>query len=253
MATETPLPPFRQQFDRAQEPYSARNALGITFDVTAVTARFNSAVQQVITSSGTYTPTSGMKFAIIECVGGGGGGGAVAGTAGNTYVGGGGGAGGYSRVRVTAAQVGASQTVTIGAGGNGGAAGSNNGSPGGDTSVGSLCVAKGGSGGGFCSVASGAAGGLGGVAGTGDLSSPGAPGGTGFYNATANSIFARTGIGGSSIWGGGGRGNVAGATDGEAAPGVGGGGGGALTTSASNFAGGNGKAGAAVITEFIGT
>ena len=56
---------------------------------TAATARTNLAtvgkvVVQTFTSSGTYTPTSGMLYAIIECVGGGGGaGGCANSTAGN--------------------------------------------------------------------------------------------------------------------------------------------------------------------------
>src|SRR6186713_630583 len=101
--------------------------------------------KKVFTSSTTYTPTSNMVHCIIECVGGGGGGGgAIISAAIGQYTGGGGGAGGYSRTYATAAMIGASQTVTIGAAGAGGAAGANNGTAGGSTSVGTLCIAGGG-------------------------------------------------------------------------------------------------------------
>src|SRR6185369_12790577 len=105
--------------------------------------RIGKVLKQIFTSSGTYTPTTGMLYCIVECVGGGGGGGGVTGTASQIYQGGGGGSGGYSRLIASAATIGASQTVTIGAAGTAGASGSNNGGAGGDTSVGSLCIGKG--------------------------------------------------------------------------------------------------------------
>src|SRR5262249_43216748 len=98
------------------------------------------------TANGTYTPTAGMLYVIFECLGGGGGGGGVVGSATASRGGGGGGSGSYSRVAVSAAQVtgdGGTEAITIGPGGNGGAAGANNGSAGTDTSVGSRCVGKG--------------------------------------------------------------------------------------------------------------
>jgi hypothetical protein len=108
--------------------------------------------KQVFAASGTYTPSANMLHCIIECVGGGG----SAGTSGSIYGGGGGGSGAYSRLLATAATIGASQTVTIGAAGTGGATGANNGTAGGDTSVGTLCIGKGGAfGGGGSSASSG--------------------------------------------------------------------------------------------------
>jgi len=68
------VPPFRRDFDMASDPYTARNALGITFDPSTVTGRFNKVNVQVFTSNGTFTPSTGMKYCIIEAVGGGGGG-----------------------------------------------------------------------------------------------------------------------------------------------------------------------------------
>src|SRR5215475_9778188 len=74
--------------------------------------------QKVFTTSGTYTPTPGMRSCIVECIGGGGGGGGgYAPAANQTMNGGGGGGGGYSRKFLTATQVGMSQVVTVGAGG----------------------------------------------------------------------------------------------------------------------------------------
>jgi len=44
-----------------------------TFQTISVTGAFDQVHIQVFTSSGTYTPTSGMKYCTIEVVGGGGG------------------------------------------------------------------------------------------------------------------------------------------------------------------------------------
>jgi hypothetical protein len=84
-------------------------------------------------SSGTFTKDPLSTYAIVEMVGGGGQGGYGFGSAGaNTaYVGMGGGSGGYAKVLLTAAQIGASQFVTVG-------------SPGGSSLFGSLATAGGG-------------------------------------------------------------------------------------------------------------
>jgi hypothetical protein len=92
------------------------------------------------TSSGTYTPSSTLKFAIVECWGSGGG-------APWGYDGAGaGGGGGYGCSILSAAQIGASQTVTIGTGGAGSTTTSGNGSGGGSTTFGSLITCGGGGG-----------------------------------------------------------------------------------------------------------
>jgi hypothetical protein len=91
-----------------------------------------------ITSSGTFTRDTLSRYIELEIIGGGGGGGAPAGTtAGENHCGTGGNSGSYARVQLTAAQIGASQAVTIGAGGASGAAGS-------ATSFGALVSAAGG-------------------------------------------------------------------------------------------------------------
>lgn len=208
--------------------------------------------KQTFTGSGTYTPSAGLLYAMLESVGGGGGGGSAAGTVASLYSGGGGGSGGYSRTVSTAATIGGSQTVTIGAAGAGGASGSNNGSAGGDTSVGALCIGKGGSGGLYGSALQVSAGGAGGVAGTGDTVAAGIPGCPGFYS-TSTSVAFPSGNGASSFFGGGAVGlYVPGAaTAGNNAGAYGAGGSGASTSNiGANAAGGNGSAGYVFITEF---
>lgn len=211
--------------------------------------------KQIFTADGTYTPSTGMLYAIVECVGGGGGGGGVAGTVLQIYAAGGGGGGNYSRAVVTAATIGASKAVVIGAGGAGGAAGANDGSAGSDTTLGAtICVGKGGSGGFQAATTSNPArGGSGGIAGTGDFTVPGQPGFGGVYSTT-NNIFTAFNAGGSSLLGPGALapqplsgGAVAGTA---ATPNTGGGGAGATSNAASNAAGGNGGSGIMFVTEF---
>ncbi len=209
-------------------------------------------VVQKFTVSGTYTPTSGMLHCIIECVGGGGGGGGLANSsAGSGNSSGGGGAGSYSRTYSTAAAVGASKTVTIGAAGSAGSSvGPTSGGAGGDTSVGTLCIGKGGGGG---TNGPNGAGGSGGVAGTGDVTTTGMSGGNG-SNQAVTTVTTRSPFGGSSVLGGGGNEGVSAgnAVGGTPATGFGGGGGGAASQNAAGgAAGGGGGGGLVIITEFI--
>jgi len=89
-------------------------------------------IQIFSSGSGTYTPTSGMGHIIVEMVGGGGGGGGVSNA--NAYaIANGGNAGTYMKFMMTAAQVGASKTYTVGAAANGGSAGNNAGTNGNNT------------------------------------------------------------------------------------------------------------------------
>lgn len=208
-------------------------------------------VVQTFGASGTYTPTSGMKYCTIECWGGGGAGGGVASSAATSAVAGGGGAGSYSRKTSTAATIGASQTVTCGAGGTAGAAGNNPGGNGGDTSVGSICIGKGGTGGSGAAVSTASAGGAGGVAGTGDITGTGMPGGSGPTSITTATGSANGGNGGSTLIGGGGAGAISSGTGGTATGNGSGGGGAAQYNNAGAAAGGAGKIGYVVITEFL--
>lgn len=211
---------------------------------------------QVITSTGTYTPTTGMLYCIIQIVGGGGAGGGCAATSGSQFSGGSGGSGGETAIGFySAATIGASQSVTIGAGGTPGAAGANAGGNGGTTSVGALITAANGSGGGgggaqgTGSTVLGPSGG--GVISPGTGGSyrfSGGSGGNGIVSPVANIING--GAGGLSSLSGGGGSTLNSA--GFAAVGYGGGGSAASrTTSGAAAAGGAGTAGVAIVTEFI--
>lgn len=225
-------------------------------DVLAVVPALSLVIRiQTFAASGTYTPNANMVGAIIEGVGGGGGGASLVSAASTGFYAGGGGAGGYSRKAVTRAQVGASQVVTIGAGGAGSTSGSvATAGNGGDTSVGALMIAKGGTGGATIPGAgSYDVGGAGGVVGTGDVSMPGEKGGPAAQFTNASFVGAAGGWGGSSQWSG--RATTAPAT---AAPvagtaGIansGSGGGAAYCLNTSNAAGGAGGTGFVVVTEF---
>lgn len=211
---------------------------------------------QKFTASGTYTPTSGMLYCTIECLGGGGGGGGAAGTAGGIFSGCGGGSGVRAiKYFVTAATIGASQTVTIGAAGTAGSAGANAGGAGGNTSVGAICIANGGTGGGGGSTGTGPAGSSGATVGTGDIVAPGSCCLPGVYSNGVITPAQTGGAGGNSVYGAGGNPTLSlGSSTGAAGLGFGSGGGGGLAANtASTFAGGAGTAGLVIITEFFGT
>lgn len=219
-------------------------------------ARLFSIVSQVFTSTGTYTPTTGMLYCIIEAVGGGGGGGGCATTtSAQVSAASSGGAGGYGRKVFSAATIGASQAVTIGAAGAGGTAGANNGNTGGNTTVGALLTANGGVLGvaGAAGLVAVGIGGVGGTATSGDINIQGQSGGNAYayYNTYGNSMVS---AGGSSPFGAGGQSSVtsSGQVAGQAALGNGGGGsGGICGTSGTQQAGGAGTKGIVVVTEYI--
>jgi hypothetical protein len=219
---------------------------------------------QVFSTAGstTYTPTAGMVNCIIETLGAGAGAGGVGTAASNYYAGSGGGSGAYSRAFKTAAQVGASQNVTVGAKGTGSS--NANGTAGGDSFVGanlaaSLCGAKGGSGGLRVNAAVGAAplGGAGGLAsgGVGDVKAGGNAGGPGIYIALPTFVIqTASGFGGSSCFGGAPSGVVwtvtSGATAGTNAAAYGSGGSGAAGNDSGSAKGGDGSDGIVIITEY---
>ena len=212
---------------------------------------FTSIVRQVFTSTGTYTPTAGMLYCDIEVVGGGGGGGAGQTSVGVASAGGGGGGGGYARGIFSAATIGGSQSVTVGASGSGGAAGNNNGVQGGTTSVGSLISATGGFGGVvgvLIGIGIGGDGGAGGVGSNGNFQTTGSPGLFGFNPGT----LSVCGGGGGNSYFGGGAPQVRGTSAGGNGTSYGGGGSGAaIKNGDSQLAGGNGSKGVVIITEYI--
>jgi len=218
---------------------------------------FTSVAIQAFSTSGTYTPTTGMDYCIVEIVGGGGGGGGAAATGGaQASFGAGGGAGEIARSVFSAATIGASQAVTIGAAGaaNSGATGG----AGGNSSLGALISANGGSGGitagaSNFNIQPGAAGGTGGSGGT--FAAQGVTGTDGFANPGGG--VGWSGAGGSSPYGSGGQritydavsGNNA---TGNSATGFGSGGGGGMNSQLQTAtSGGAGTAGYILITEYI--
>jgi hypothetical protein len=211
--------------------------------------------KQIFITSGTYTPSAGMIYAQIEGCGGGGGGGGTTGTASQLYAGGGGGSGSYSRLLVTAATIGASKSVTIGALGSGGAAGNNNGTAGGDTCVGgaacttNLFVAKGGGGGGFSNSATLGAAGVGGVTGTGDFLISGNGGGGGIF-FSAGTLSMTSFPGGASAYGGAAPGVSGNGSAASANSCAGGSGGQSFNAAPATASGGNGGTGVIYITEY---
>jgi hypothetical protein len=226
----------------------ATNAAG------TIASRAFSINRQVFTSSGTYTPSTGMLYCDVQIVGGGGGGGGTAATSATIVsAAGGGGAGGYAQGRFSAATIGVS-TVTIGAAGAAGAAGNNSGGTGGTSSVGALISATGGigGGGGSATAFSLSSGGAGGVGSGGDFATTGQPGGWGFSAITVGTFELNlSGFGGSSFFGGGAI--QASNSAGVAANSAGGGGSGAsaANVSAAAQAGGAGFKGIVIVTEYI--
>lgn len=220
-----------------------------------VSDSFNKIVVQTFTSNGTYTPTTGMKYCMIEIVGGGGGSGG-SGTAGPDEVSSsaGGGGGGYARKTVTSATIGVSQVVTIGAGGTAGAAGAGTGGTGGTTSVGAIVTATGGTGGLFGAVATPGLlytnpGTAGGVGSSGDININGSPGGGSIAIGTGTN--ALSGFGGSSYFGGGAHSVQQGHTAIAGLSYGGGAAGGANNINTGQIAGAAGADGVVIITEYI--
>lgn len=202
----------------------------------------------------TYTPSSGLLYAdVYVTAGGGGGGGAQAGAAPQAAAAGGGGSGSTSIVYgMTAATIGASQSVTIGDGGAGGTAGANDGSTGGASSFGALITTNGGAGGKAGTSISSAAiprlGGAGGAAGSGG--SVNITGGGGMYGlANGVSTVLCSGGGGNSFWGAGVVG-VSTSAAGTAGTVYGSGGAGAGATATTDRAGGKGAVGLILVVEY---
>jgi len=165
-----------------------------------------------------------------------GGSGAGGGGGGANFSNGGGGGGGYSKKRILQAAMGATENVTVGAGGPVGGSGA--GSPGGTTSFGAHFSATGGNGGDTNSSTVGQSnGGVGGIGVGGDINLQGQPG-------SPNISSAGGGNGGAMAMGGGGARGVFNAGNGLSAAtrrGGGGAGGGSNSTPNLGGAGGNGE------------
>lgn len=114
----------------------------------AITAAYGKVVRRLYTSGATWTKPTGLVKVVVTVVGaGGGGGGAATGNAAIYHIGGPGAGGGIAVSEVLAASLGATETITIGAGGTAGSTGGSSGGVGGTTSFGAHAVATGGPGG----------------------------------------------------------------------------------------------------------
>lgn len=217
---------------------------------------------QSFTTSGTYTPHARLIFCTVRMVGPGGGGGGGDATAGRYGAGAGGGGGEYAEGIFSAATIGASQAVTIGAVGAAGNNTGGNGGTGGTSSLGALITAVGGSGGtgsgsnNFTDKEiTGGAGGTGGTGGT--LRIPGGPGGTSimfrYDSDAAGTLLDRqfSGGGGVSVLGCGAVGFPDGDNAGTTGQNYGSGGSGAISTDTSGSNGGVGGASIIIITEHL--
>lgn len=102
-------------------------------------------IQTFTSGSGTYTPTPGMKYALVYVIGAGGGSGSSpATTSAQTSASPGGASGSWAYVKLLAPEIGASQPYIVGVGGAAGVSGA--GSDGGASSFGSLISCPGGKG-----------------------------------------------------------------------------------------------------------
>lgn len=203
-------------------------------------------VYEVGDSPATWTKPAGLKYVIVEVQAGGGGGG---GSTVSNRRGGGGGGGGYSKKCILDSSLGATETVTTGAGGTGSA--STTGGTGGTSSFGSHCSATGGAGGECDSSTS--AGGAGGTGSGGDVNLSGQSGDGGAVFSATDDIY-KVGSGGDSYFGYGGNeaqfmGGTS-STNGNAGGLYGGGASGSGNQNGPDTTGKNGGAGIVIVTEY---
>ena len=215
--------------------------------VTAISSGASSASgvnRQIFKSSGNFIVPAGITQFLSKTQAGGGGGGGT-GNTGNNNAGGGGGAGGYAEDLATGQVPGTSIPVTVGAGGNGGSGSGSgsDGSNGGNSSVGGLCVATGGQGGKKANLGINGNPGVGGIGTVGDFLIPGK---TGTFGDQAN-LIGGTGADAPLGWGLGGLPGVGTDDAGNDATGYGSGGGGASSDNGSGHSGGDGADGYVII------
>lgn len=196
------------------------------------------------TSNATWTKPPGLKYIIVEMVGGGGGGSGTGSTRGNSGSGGGG--GGYSKKLIPELLLQSVEIVTVGIGGSGGNSNGNPGTDGSNSSFGNHCFATGGKTGLVIAFSNGQ-GGAGGSGILGDININGGGGAGG--GALGNTGIGITGgSGGSSFFGS----NAPGSgldSDGLNGNQFGGGGGGGSYIISNRKGGGRGGDGVVIITE----
>jgi hypothetical protein len=201
-------------------------------------------------NTATWTKPDGLRYVVVEVqAAGGAGGGAATTDAAQSSAGSGGQGGGYARSIIAAADLGATVTVTVGAGGTASTGGG--GGTGGTSSFGAHVSATGGAGGSVVAASSATGYGHGADASqsfTGQIRITGGGGGAGGRGGTQGCLG---GTGGNSYLGTGGGGKGGPAATGAAGKGYGGGGGGATNVlSSSAKAGGAGAQGIVIVTEY---
>ena len=205
---------------------------------------------QIFTATGTWTKPSGTSAVDAEVIGGGGGSSGADADASEWLVGGGGGGGGYSR-KFISASLGATEAVTVGAGGAAGTAANGAGGNGATSSFGAHLSATGGTGGSASS--SGPATtvhiGTGRTAGVGSGGDLNISGGSAGIAIRTGSIGTRGGPGGGTPLAG-----IAAPADSDAAAGVAGkfpgGGAAGASSSGAAFAGAAGAAGVVIVRSY---
>tara|TARA_R110000868_G_scaffold121883_1_gene323326 strand:- start:4093 stop:5754 length:1662 start_codon:yes stop_codon:yes gene_type:complete len=212
---------------------------------------------QIFTSSGTYTPTAGMVYCEVTLVGGGAGG-ANTNSGGSTAVAyGGGGGGGAATIiaNFSAADIGASQSFTIGGGGGGNSNGGNSVF----NYIGGNITAGGGNSTNTSNGGSGGSASLSGPVTAIGINGQGGGAAFGLVIPVVNIAAVMSGAGGSSYFGGGGAGlygtgsaSTPHSSNGNGAIGYGGGGGGSWVAGTGGVSGGSGFGGVCVIKEYIG-
>lgn len=237
-------------FATADNAGGTQAAVGGSWDImlhSATGSSLSPTKRTVFSAGGTWTKSAGAKVVLVELYGAGGGGGGGIKTASATANSGGGagGGGGFKAGRFDATALGATETVTVGAAGTGGAT-TVAGGAGGNSSFGSWLTAYGGGGGapGQSAATSGGGGGAGasGAGGTAATTAGGAAGGIGGVAGATGSV----GVGNTAFGcggGGGGCSNAGVATAGGGfalGGGAGGGGGGGVTTTPGTNNGGPG-------------
>jgi hypothetical protein len=202
----------------------------------------------ILTGSGTYTPTAGIKSFLVTAIGAGGGSGGVAFSATKGRCSGGGGSGSWAQKLYTT--IAASYSFACGTGGTAGTNAPGAGGNGGATTFDTLS-APGGIGSGASSLDNFAGSGASpAIATGGDINVRGTCGETSVNNNWNASTVVQAGFGGSTPWGtGGNRVNAAADTVGNAGSGAGGGASGSVAVTA-NTAGAAGADGACIVQEF---
>jgi len=206
--------------------------------------------RQTLTTSGTYTPTTGTTDIMVRMVGGGGGGAGATGISSGCSAGGGGGSGAYAEKYYTV--ISGTYGYTIGAAGAAGTATGSGGAGGSTIFTGPTTVTAPGGSGGIYTLGAAAVktflGGAGGAIATGgDVMTLGQPGG---YGVCLSGTVGVSGFGAPSHFGGGGNSINVAAVGNAAVANTGAGGGGAISLTTTGKAGGAGGTGVIVIWEY---